>query len=189
MDIRGLQTVYSAYEIKIVVSIIQMKTPRLGEIKGTVPKHTASYICASPTGLPRPLSSGPKGACFPQTNSRVSVNKQGGHLGARGGLQAHLLMYLGLPGRDRSCPGWQGGLKTAAAPRWEAAQEALSTWAGCFWRLQGLREQRRSLFRGAEGPPPHSSPSAILPKPRWGASGRAAGGAGGATLDACSSLS
>lgn len=69
MGIRGLQTVYSAYEIKIVVSILQMKTPRLGEIKGTVPKHTASYICASPTGLPRPLSSGHKGACFPQTNS------------------------------------------------------------------------------------------------------------------------
>ena len=65
----GLQTVYSAYEIKIVVSILQMKTPRLGEIKGTVPKHTASYICASPTGLPRPLSSSHKGACFPQTNS------------------------------------------------------------------------------------------------------------------------
>lgn len=41
MDIRGLQTVYSVYAI-IIVSILQLKTPRLREIKGTTPKHTAS---------------------------------------------------------------------------------------------------------------------------------------------------
>lgn len=43
MDIRGPQTVYSVYEISIV-PILQMKMPRLREIKGTAPKHTASYI-------------------------------------------------------------------------------------------------------------------------------------------------
>ena len=55
------------------------------------------------------------------------MNKQDGHLGARGGLQAGLRMSPGLPGRDHNCPGWQGGLRNAAAPRWEAAQEALRT--------------------------------------------------------------
>lgn len=64
MDIRGLQTVYSVYEISIVVPILQMKMPRLREIKGTAPKHTASYIRASPMGLHRPLSSGHKGPVF-----------------------------------------------------------------------------------------------------------------------------
>lgn len=44
MGIRGLQTAYSVYAIIIVVSILQLKTPRLREIKGTTPKHAASEL-------------------------------------------------------------------------------------------------------------------------------------------------
>lgn len=95
------------------------------------------------------------------------MNKQDGHLGAREVCRPASVCHQ-APRKRPQLPRWQGapGMRLLQGGRW--AQEAFHM-GQLFLSLQGLREQRRSLSRGVEGPPPHSSLKRLSSRSRWAA--------------------